>query len=178
MRDGFQFTHPGGVRRLSRLILLQTQSFNSRTREGCDFKCKLSFLTIDEFQFTHPGGVRPERLQHESARDMFQFTHPGGVRLGSSGGVEGLPPVSIHAPGRGATLSVLTCKNTSLVSIHAPGRGATAGALVLLMRFTLFQFTHPGGVRRELVDSNVVIPTRFNSRTREGCDKLWLPRVW
>ena len=122
---------------------------------------------------------------------LFQFTHPGGVRqvhtaLGLSGlpcfnsrtreGCDGtcrahcgVPRVSIHAPGRGATKRStassrpLGCFNSrtregcdhrvlydggpeSQVSIHAPGRGATLSRSTPIMLAT-FQFTHPGGVR-------------------------------
>ena len=57
---------------------------------------------------------------------MFQSTHPQGVRpIYHQGTVETLI-VSIHAPARGATVT-LTAKTVDLtsVSIHAPARGAT-----------------------------------------------------
>lgn len=38
-----------------------------------------------------------------------------------------LPPVSIHAPARGATVKSKTIATYINVSIHAPTRGATAG---------------------------------------------------
>ena len=58
------------------------------------------------------------------------------------------------------------------VSIHAPGRGATNARLCRLDA-SEFQFTHPGGVRPAW---NGTPPARhsFNSRTREGCDGLFL----
>ena len=34
----------------------------------------------------------------------------------------------------------------------------------------MFQFTHPGGVRRALRHGGSTRQSRFNSRTREGCD--------
>jgi len=55
--------------------------------------------------------------------------------------------VSIHAPARGATCLLLVAHQTGRVSIHAPARGAT---------FSLF------------LDSPRL--TRFNPRTRTGCD--------
>ena len=36
------------------------------------------------------------------------------------------------------------------VSIHAPGRGATQSGQLAGREFEVFQFTHPGGVRRSL----------------------------
>ena len=55
------------------------------------------------------------------------------------------------------------------VSIHAPGRGATVTKHVDLWREELFQFTHPGGVRRT-PRAGRPYTRGFNSRTREGCD--------
>ena len=34
----------------------------------------------------------------------------------------------------------------------------------------VFQFTHPGGVRPALDNCKFPLLSRFNSRTREGCD--------
>ena len=55
--------------------------------------------------------------------------------------------VSIHAPGRGATLTLPHFDIVLVVSIHAPGRGATFIIYLSYVSIT-FQFTHPGGVRR------------------------------
>ena len=56
--------------------------FNSRTREGCDSAVlKLAMLSV-----------------------VFQFTHPGGVRRPLDAQPRPLTHVSIHAPGRGATV--------------------------------------------------------------------------
>ena len=57
-----------------------THSFNSRTREGCDyyFVCK-DFQA--QFQFTHPRGVRFSALSKQINLRQFQFTHPRGVRF-------------------------------------------------------------------------------------------------
>ena len=77
----FQFTHPGGVRRNTSLLLKYLVQvsihapgrgatrrysiagfvplcFNSRTREGCDISLANPAFNLVEFQFTHPGGVR------------------------------------------------------------------------------------------------------------------------
>ena len=55
--------------------------------------------------------------------------------------------VSIHAPGRGATVILQLIVECDEVSIHAPGRGATR-VLSSEVSQAEFQFTHPGGVRR------------------------------
>ena len=38
-------------------------SFNSRTREGCDFAKQKRVIGLSSFQFTHPRGVRPALSQ-------------------------------------------------------------------------------------------------------------------
>ena len=45
----------------------------------------------------------------------------------------------------------------------------------LLLRFGLFQFTHPRGVRRFSAFFVAQSVSRFNSRTREGCDDEKVP---
>ena len=98
--------------------------FNSRTREGCDI-FRLEFEAFCEVSIHAPGR--------------------GATTPARGDRVEG--GVSIHAPGRGATRATQGLIDNGKVSIHAPGRGATS-----LKRWDcrsrLFQFTHPGGVRR------------------------------
>ena len=103
--------------------------------------------------------------------NLFQSTHPHGVRLHAPGSVWVPLSVSIHAPARGATNTVLKAFDRSGVSIHAPARGATGvcarlaervrvsihaparGATVALANspsiFIPFQSTHPHGVRQQ-----------------------------
>ena len=125
MRLRFQFTHPGGVRPLTKLQekIQDWVSIHAPGRGATLYT--LGSIYGETFQFTHPGGVR---LSHELAfqpHKLFQFTHPGGVRR---------------------DVFLFQCF-TGLVSIHAPGRGATrSGAHVASRR------------------------SGFNSRTREGCD--------
>ena len=80
--------------------------FNSRTREGCDCKARAS----------------------GTARTCFNSR----TREGCDFQDLGLQPVMSH------------------VSIHAPGRGATVAKMTLTEIQREFQFTHPGGVRRSL----------------------------
>ena len=62
--SSFQFTHPGGVRRMRATgDTTQRLGFNSRTREGCDRFWQTLRRLVIEFQFTHPGGVR--RFEHK-----------------------------------------------------------------------------------------------------------------
>ena len=121
----------------------------------------------------------------------FQFTHPGGVRLGRGSRRTRLRSVSIHAPGRGATCaSCRLSQDTSFQFTH-PG-GVRQFEHVYSPSLSKFQFTHPGGVRLDrylevlvLLVVSIHAPgrgathqprarhlshSRFNSRTREGCD--------
>ena len=112
----------------------------------------------------------------------------------SSGEISAHLNVSIHAPVWGATIPMpkicgrLLFQSTHpcgvrqaierdlkafIVSIHAPVWGATPNAGEKPI-FQWFQSTHPCGVRRQAI---LVKPlaTRFNPRTRVGCD--WALRV-
>jgi len=99
----FQSTHPRGVR----------------------LKAKTSEVWNNMFQSTHPRGVRPIALLGGTVFSQFQSTHPRGVRpdTASNHKVNGI--VSIHAPARGATLTLAVFTKLFDVSIHAPARGAT-----------------------------------------------------
>ena len=60
----FQSTHPHGVRRTQFLVPKDVlQSFNPRTRMGCDVKRFKSEGIDGLFQSTHPHGVRPYTQQ-------------------------------------------------------------------------------------------------------------------
>ena len=144
----FQFTHPGGVRphrtqacRGSHDVSIHAPGrgathpphrrlrpypcFNSRTREGCDRPLASALEQLICFNSRTREGCDLEFLL-----------------------LSGFPTlVSIHAPGRGATLGRKPRRRRSKVSIHAPGRGATTEL------FSRFGDAYS-----------------FNSRTREGCD--------
>ena len=100
----FQSTHPLGVRpRLAAFLAL-----------------------LAPFQSTHPLGVRHNTDYLDTKAGQFQSTHPLGVRPDFGNNYCSLPPVSIHAPTRGAT-----------VVTQAGGNN------------TMFQSTHPLGVRHK-----------------------------
>ena len=122
----FQFTHPGGVRLLVKMLL----------------------MALCLFQFTHPGGVRRLLVPTDQRGGNVSIHAPGrgatwyrtpllsSILCFNSRTREGcdslvrmlwmvLSQVSIHAPGRGATSSRHRHCALHRVSIHAPGRGAT-----------------------------------------------------
>ena len=151
----FQSTHPRGVRHTpSCSSSKRRSSFNPRTRVGCDHRALLSAGRKREFQSTHPRGVR-------------QVGDLPVLRVKN---------VSIHAPAWGATpcarcWTIWPCRfnprtrvgcdlvvafyrhNPRHVSIHAPAWGATVPYLPLLDGASLFQSTHPRGVRRGSSDT-------------------------
>ena len=79
-----------------------------------------------EFQSTPPHeGRLPEPVSAICLFYVFQSTPPHEGRLHIGGCAPPQPFVSIHAPARGATCSLLRFFPTQQVSIHAPARGAT-----------------------------------------------------
>ena len=78
--------------------------------------------------------------------------------------------ISIHAPGWGATNKRSYNKNRSLFQSTHPG-GVRLIIYDAVCDRQSFQSTHPGGVRRTLT-SSCTYPADFNPRTRVGCDHL------
>ena len=79
--EGFQSTHPRGVRQERPFSFRRKICFNPRTRVGCDFHT-------------------PE---YAASLRLFQSTHPRGVRRFSPAFCPAGCAVSIHAPAWGAT---------------------------------------------------------------------------
>ncbi len=144
-------------------------SFNPRTRTGCDFRsnveihhcnfvsihapargatrCWLCYRGYNKFQSTHPHGVRQLKIM---GREEIEGFNPR-TRTGCDGRVSfalQMRPVSIHAPARGATWEIVYNLRRKIVSIHAPARGATC-----------------------LSEKAQVAYDSFNPRTRTGCDR-------
>ena len=77
--------------------------------------------------------------------------------------------ISIHAPTWSATTSARPPPAYRQISIHAPTWGATLGAVKVRSTSTIFQSTHPRGVRlREGIFCLNI--QDFNPRTHVGCD--------
>jgi len=105
---GFQSTRPHGARRPEAVGTRHLGRFNPRARTG-----------RDEGLGGHCGCSCSFNPRARTGRD------PGWRHAGAHP-----PPVSIHAPARGATLDEGDARMTRIVSIHAPARGATwPGAL-------------------------------------------------
>ena len=147
--DGFQSTHPRGVRRVSNApsdavlrVSIHAPAWGA-TGDGCSFGAGCS-----GFQSTHPRGVRRIYLHLRITLTGFQSTHPRGVRPQSQ---------------RCNVVFVV-------VSIHAPAWGATALCVPTVIAVFLFQSTHPRGVRLQRAALHGAIRFCFNPRTRVGCD--------
>ena len=144
----FQFTHPRGVRHRPhrRRPLRQAVSIHAPARGAT--AGQLSLACLAAFQFTHPRGVR----------------HLRGDPLGHA------PRVSIHAPARGATDVPRYERAMLKVSIHAPARGATGRPPG---RAYLCSVSIHAPARGATCPRGIIYPLRprFNSRTREGCDR-------
>mgnify|MGYP007011722382 CR=1 FL=1 len=167
----FQFTRPRGARRAARPCWPSQPSF----------------------QFTRPRGARHTAAVTINKNDLFQFTRPRGARPAQSGDAHQAARFNSRArEGRDA----VNHGNVSAreVSIHAPARGATRRVSVKAQK-QAFQFTRPRGARRTAAllryfpPVSIHAPARgatwaggehfrlggFNSRAREGRDKLRFP---
>ena len=164
----FQSTHPRGVRPLAIRQEANAINFNPRTHVGCDTLYPVMVDTLLPFQSTHPRGVRPGDMSAAGLARLFQSTHPRGVRPVGNRSFVMIFDISIHAPTWGATSDHDSDGSDDSISIHAPTWGATCDLLIISSN-SLFQSTHPRGVRR-----NYLIHSRhvryFNPRTHVGCD--------
>ena len=142
----FQFTRPRGARPVPARWAGSHCGFNSRAREGRDFR----------------------RWSGRGARGCFNSrAREGRDRLTDER--DEARAVSIHAPARGATTVPIWPRPRSGVSIHAPARGATQ-YVKSMIQYWQFQFTRPRGARRKAGDLSGDPVDRFNSRAREGRD--------
>ena len=126
-------------------------SFNPRTRVGCDTMSRLfaQFLSVS---IHAPVWGATIAVTLFSMMTKFQSTHPCGVRL-----------------------SAVSSLGETVVSIHAPVWGATSLKPSMSL-YVMFQSTHPCGVRRVKCMS-ILAKMGFNPRTRVGCDIYALAKI-
>ena len=105
-------------------------NFNPRTRMGCDAPSARRKERVRKFQSTHPHGVRRDRSQ--APRPIYGYFNPR-TRMGCD------------YVGRDRRLIRLP------ISIHAPAWGATYLLFRRCWISTVFQSTHPHGVRRAIL---------------------------
>ena len=107
---------------------------------------------------------------------MFQSTHPHGVRPSGDGARIDSTGVSIHAPTRGATISLSRYLDIAgFQSTHPHGVRLTDALCVAAM--ILFQSTHPHGVRHCIMPTEIDVyivsihaPTRGATMSKTICD--------
>ena len=120
-------------------------SFNPRTRVGCDQCVCVSCLQL------HCVSIHAPAWGATWAHTFFRY----------------LTTVSIHAPAWGATAAAGLGGHGHAVSIHAPAWGATSATLPTSYCGTVFQSTHPRGVRR-CPCRRYRTPSRFQSTHPRG----------
>ncbi len=145
---GFQSTHPHGVRLTYGDVVSHEWLFQS----------------------THPHGVRPTAQTARSSTLLFQSTHPHGVRQQMTPEQRARQVVSIHAPARGATAKRLSLPRWRRSFNPRTRTGCDYVGDDGRHYITVFQSTHPHGVRRLICLSISAVMPCFNPRTRTGCD--------
>ncbi len=122
----FQFTHPGGVRlEPVEAVGGDTEVSIHAPGRGATHLPFSSFSSARMFQFTHPGGVRQTVISRRRKQKCFNSRTREGCDGFEAHTRRLCRQVSIHAPGRGATVLGAIPLPLKAVSIHAPGRGAT-----------------------------------------------------
>ena len=165
------------------------QSFNPRTRVGCDDLCGKGDTDRTGFNPRTRVGCDTYYSGRMVAIIEFQSTHPRGVRHTFYSDLRQKYIVSIHAPAWGATMwgrtlavrsmrfnprtrvgcdAVLTHETASLDSFNPRTRvGCDVSIAVAGIMRTMFQSTHPRGVR-QLVRQPVRLPAQFQSTHPRG----------
>ena len=168
--DRFQSTHPSGVRLLQCSYSWRPRYFNPRTPVGCDPDQHAHDAIAQVISIHAPQWGATVISSRVTVSILFQSTHPSGVRLMTCDTMVRLVHISIHAPQWGATRANSRRALRTLhfnprtpvgcdadawqeiqkagISIHAPQWGATPSSHAVASICSLFQSTHPSGVRR------------------------------
>ena len=125
----FQSTLPRGERRFDCSNKSGRQYFNPRSREGSDRRYEWGVKPFGNFNPRSREGSDDEILYRTRRRRHF---NPRSREGSDDLRYRILIPakyISIHAPARGATVTVGSISNYENISIHAPARGATGRQL-------------------------------------------------
>ena len=161
-----------GATAVSAALPLTRSNFNPRTPVGCDAFASNATAQTNTFQSTHPSGVRPESRRSVDAVPDISIHAPqwGATRRGVEAGQH--QSISIHAPQWGATSGIRSrprsmmyfnprtpvgcdmprSKTTSTTRHFNPRTpvGCDANRADTTRPATVFQSTHPSGVRPSL----------------------------
>ena len=146
-------------------------SFNPRTHEGCDGRF---FLCVARYDVSIHAPTRGATMGVALVCDAleFQSTHPRGVRPPGPSLTAALPLCFNPRTHEGCDSYSLVESYFSIVSIHAPTRGATF-MLVPLVVVSLFQSTHPRGVRLADLVLLAVSDVSIHAPTRGATPSRW-----
>ncbi len=122
-----------------------------------------------QFQSTPPRGGRQHRVPIV-IRQMFQSTPPRGGRRAAIADAGRSNAVSIHAPARGATVSVTSLRHAVSSFNPRPRAGATTSSAMLVDGARMFQSTPPRGGRPTASLALSKSGIGFNPRPRAGGD--------
>ena len=123
----FQSTLPRGERPITAWKpWIRPENFNPRSREGSDKLAAKYHNYFGLFQSTLPRGERHLDGAVAGLWYLFQSTLPRGERRPVHLLCDLSDCISIHAPARGATESLVLALRFHIISIHAPARGATS----------------------------------------------------
>ena len=144
----FQSTHPSGVRRGRHRVRPHHDPISIHAPQWGATAMRRRRPSDALFQSTHPSGVRPWRPVQVGRPQRISIHAPQWGATHALGHDNGAVGISIHAPQWGATADYRPARFQDWISIHAPQWGATTSGLFLVLKWIVFQSTHPSGVRR------------------------------
>ena len=121
--------------------------FNPRSHEGSDNIPAIALSVKSLFQSTLPRRERHSPSAISYSWKLFQSTLPRRERHKAGIYASKSWYISIHAPTKGATISIMPSTEVYNISIHAPTKGATNGHLSNIKNLK-FQSTLPRRERR------------------------------
>ncbi len=165
-----------GATRASVKNLLGQFSFNPRTRMGCDKPFRRLLSPVSRFQSTHPHGVRPIEKRDFVSQIGFNPRTRMGCDMFCNFAKH--KPCSFNPRTRmGCDISLSLTASTSISFNPRTRMGCDQGEQLKLFRSTVFQSTHPHGVRLAF-NLRSWQSKGFNPRTRMGCDTDDMRFIW
>ena len=126
---------------------------------------------VRAFQSALPRGERRTRSYNPTACKQFQSALPRGERQQIGGSLDEDRNISIHAPARGATVSLVT-RDSAHKHFNPRSREGSDNRLeAVWMKTEIFQSTLPRGERHLRREIQRQFIHNFNPRSREGSDK-------
>ena len=145
----FQSTHPHGVRPNLPVIIILKCGFNPRTHTGCDVLRLLDLTKYKSFNPRTHTGCDMVLFKEAEILTLFQSTHPHGVRLTmiSTALASGSFNPRTHT---GCDLCISEALNVHFCFNPRTHTGCDGIVCTVITILTMFQSTHPHGVRLRL----------------------------